>query len=130
GEKYLGIGPSAHSYNGIQRRWNPSSNQLYLRQQNNGGLTREHEELSATQTLNEYIMISLRTIEGIDLKRIEKEWGAEEKNRIFKQLEKFTIRNLIFIANEHIQLTNEGMLMADGIASDLFTVGKVDKEKS
>ena len=82
GESYLGIGPSAHSYNGSERRWNISNNALYINKVNNEINRRDYEILTEIQKLNEYIMISLRTSEGMDLIRIETDWGKEEKTRI------------------------------------------------
>jgi len=120
GEKYLGLGPSAHSYNCIERRWNVANNNLYIKTINENLLQRETESLTPTQKLNEYIMISLRTIEGIDLKRTAEEFGAKEQERIKNQVQKFVQRGLMKINNTILQLTDEGMLRADGIASELF----------
>lgn len=118
GEKYLGLGPSAHSYNGKERRWNIANNNLYI----NDFRKREVELLTSTQQLNEYIMISLRTMEGMDLHTIEKEFGVDERKRIEQQLQKFINNNLTRLHNNVVQLTDEGMLLADGIASDLFAL--------
>jgi oxygen-independent coproporphyrinogen III oxidase len=120
GEKYLGLGPSAHSYNGMERRWNVANNNLYIKRINENAPDRENEILTSTQKLNEFIMISLRTMEGMDLKRIEKEFGLIEKDRIESQIEKFRSGNLVHINKSFVQLTDEGMLRADGIASGLF----------
>jgi oxygen-independent coproporphyrinogen III oxidase len=120
GEKYLGLGPSAHSYNGIERRWNLANNSLYIKKINENAPSRENEILTSTQKLNEFIMVSLRTKEGIDLNALEKEFGLKEKDRIKNQIEKFRAGNLIHINRSFIQLTDEGMLRADGIASELF----------
>lgn len=120
GEKYLGLGPSAHSYNGSERRWNVPNNNLYIKGINESRPNRESEILTPTQKLNEFIMISLRTKEGLDLITLEKEFGLKEKMRIESEIEKFRDNNLICINNSFIQLTDEGMLRADGIASELF----------
>jgi oxygen-independent coproporphyrinogen-3 oxidase len=119
GEKYLGIGPSAHSYNGTERRWNIPNNLTYIKGINQHTADREVEALTAKQQLNEYIMISLRTKEGMDLNRIENNFGPAHRSRIEKELKKFN-GNLLIAHNSVIQLTDQGMLMADGIASDLF----------
>jgi oxygen-independent coproporphyrinogen-3 oxidase len=121
GEKYLGLGPSAHSYNGMERRWNVANNNLYIKGINENCPEREKEFLTSAQKLNEFIMISLRTKEGMDLTRLEKEFGLKEKDRIKSEIEKFKDHNLICINNSFIQLTDEGMLRADGIASELFS---------
>ena len=120
GEKYLGLGPSAHSYNGIERRWNVANNNLYVKNSNKDNAQRETELLTTTQKLNEFIMISLRTMEGMDLSKLEKEFGKHQRERIEKQIKKFTSGNLIKLNNSLAQLTDEGMLRADGIAGELF----------
>jgi oxygen-independent coproporphyrinogen-3 oxidase len=83
-------------------------------------LPQEKEELTNTEQLNEYIMISLRTMEGLNLQRVEQQWGDDVKNKIVMGAQKHTAHNLILQQNNHLQLTQSGMLMADGIASDLF----------
>jgi oxygen-independent coproporphyrinogen-3 oxidase len=120
GEKYLGIGPSAHSYNGVERRWNVANNNLYIAGINQNLPTRETEILTSGQKLNEYIMISLRTKEGLDLEIVQQNWGNEARLKSEKQLEKFIYQNLVRMNSSFAQLTDEGMLRADGIASDLF----------
>ena len=120
GEKYLGIGPSAHSYNGYERSWNIANNNLYVKSIHEDLSKKETEELSTIQRFNEYIMISLRTIEGIDLKRVEKEWGTLIRERTEEQLEVFENNGLVIKTHSLAQLTDEGMLRADGIASQLF----------
>jgi oxygen-independent coproporphyrinogen-3 oxidase len=120
GEKYLGLGPSAHSYNGMERRWNIANNHLYIKGIGENFPNRENEILTWAQKLNEFIMISLRTMEGIDLNKLEKEFGTKERVRIEKQIQKYTGTGLINLNNSSAQLTDEGMLRADGIASELF----------
>ncbi|MGZ8538890.1 MAG: radical SAM family heme chaperone HemW [Flavisolibacter sp.] len=120
GEKYLGLGPSAHSFNGTERRWNVSNNQMYLQGIKLAEPKRETELLTSIQKLNEYIMISLRTIEGLDMKKIETSWGFEERKRIENNLKKYINANLVNVKDPMVRLTDEGMLRADGIASDLF----------
>ncbi|MGZ3938119.1 MAG: radical SAM family heme chaperone HemW, partial [Flavisolibacter sp.] len=120
GEKYLGMGPSAHSYNGSERRWNVANNTIYIKAINEGSNQREVEILTTTQKLNEFIMISLRTSEGIDLEKLEAEFGVQEKMRLLQQVKKFAKHGLIQTKQSFIHLTDEGMLRADGIASELF----------
>ncbi|RYZ46978.1 MAG: radical SAM family heme chaperone HemW, partial [Chitinophagaceae bacterium] len=86
GASYIGLGPSAHSYNGNERRWNIANNNLYIKSLNNGAPQREVEVLTHEQQLNETIMISLRTREGIDLQKIETLWGENEKRRLQNDL--------------------------------------------
>jgi oxygen-independent coproporphyrinogen-3 oxidase len=120
GAKYLGLGPSAHSYNGLERRWNIANNNIYISSINEGATKRETEILTPSQKLNEYIMISLRTMEGMDLNVVEKNWNTAERNRIESLLQKFLNSGLITADHSFIKLTDDGMLMADGIASELF----------
>lgn len=120
GTPYLGLGPSAHSFNGKERRWNIANNTVYIKSVNEGKPAREVEVLTPAQQLNETIMISLRTMEGIDLKRIEQDFGERERKRIEKDLVKYINAGLIRMIKQHAQLTDEGMLRADGIAADLF----------
>lgn len=114
--KYLGIGPAAHSYNGKQRSWNVSNNAQYIRSTTEGQTLKETETLDASQEQNEYIMTSLRTMEGTDLSLL----SPEEQERILKISEKFINNGLMRKVGERIQLTKEGKLLADGIAADLF----------
>lgn len=120
GQKYLGLGPSAHSYNGRERRWNIANNQLYIEGLEKGTAIWESEVLSAKDRLNETVMISLRTREGLDLNRIEKEFSFEERTRIEKRLERYVKGGWIQMEKTRAALTDEGMLRADGIAADLF----------
>src|SRR5205085_11523782 len=103
------------------RRWNPSNNSLYLRQQKEGNVARESEELTSIQSLNEYIMISLRTSEGMNLQLIEKKWGSNESNRIKNQLLPFIQEGLLILDQSTATLTDEGMLRADGMAAEMFS---------
>lgn len=120
GKKYLGLGPSAHSYNEAERRWNISNNNLYIKSIEENFPKRETEILTSSQKLNELIMISLRTIEGMDLNALEKKFGINERRRIEKELQKFVAFNWVHLHHSIVQLTDEGMLRADGIASELF----------
>jgi oxygen-independent coproporphyrinogen-3 oxidase len=120
GEKYLGIGPSAHSYDGRARTWNIANNNAYIQGINSGKVPGETEVLTDVQRLNEYIMISLRTMEGMDMGRVEEQWGKATAAKLEKQLERYTKSNLVVQKDRHYTLVDEGMLRADGIASDLF----------
>ncbi len=116
GENYLGLGPSAHSYNGTERWWNVANNQQYIDAIEQDLLPREKEVLTPVQKLNEYIMVSLRKSEGIDLERFRE----AERTIVVNQAEKFLQAGRIVIDGNRLQLTREGMLYADGIAADLF----------
>lgn len=121
GISYLGLGPSAHSFNGSSRTWNVANNNAYIQAINRGLIPSETEQLTPDQRLNEYIMIALRTKEGLDLMRVEKEWNSAKAAALQKQLQRYIQNRLVHQQNSVVQLTDEGMLMADGIAADLFT---------
>jgi oxygen-independent coproporphyrinogen-3 oxidase len=120
GVPYLGLGPSAHSYNGTARQWNIANNQQYIQTINSGVSPAETETLTDTQKLNEYLMIRLRTREGVDLKHVEQAWGFEKVTAILKQAEPYLQGNQLHQWENHLQLTDAGMLLADGIAAHLF----------
>lgn len=120
GEKYLGLGPSAHSFNGVSRQWNLPNNNTYLKTLQENRIPFELEELTPDQQLNEFIMISLRTKEGLDLDRIAIKWGVKQAENMGKQLQRFIKQGLVAQNKNRIQLTDEGMLRADGIAAELF----------
>lgn len=120
GKKYLGIGPSAHSYNGISRSWNVANNSLYLKSIQENQLPNEVEMLSINDRYNEYIMTGLRTIWGVDLNRIETEFGTTTLTYLKKQAQKFLDDGLLCIENNVLKTTIKGKFLTDGIASDLF----------
>ena len=112
-KKYLGLGPSAHSFNGTSRQWNVSNNSVYISSLGKNEIPFEKELLSATQQLNEYIMTSLRTTEGLNLKIT----GDRE---LKARSQKYIDTGKMIEENNFLKLTDEGKLFADGIASDLF----------
>jgi oxygen-independent coproporphyrinogen-3 oxidase len=120
GKKYIGIGPSAHSYDGISRSWNVSNNAMYLKSLAENKLPNETEILSKTDRYNECIMTGLRTIWGVSLGRIELEFGNEYLDYLQKQAQKFINDDLLFIENKILKPTQKGKFLTDGIASDLF----------
>ena len=122
GKKYIGIGPSAHSYDGISRSWNVSNNSIYLKSLAENKLPNETEILSKTDRYNEYIMTGLRTIWGVSLDRIELEFGNEYLDYLQKQAQKFIEDGLLSIENEVLKPTSKGKFLTDGIAADLFYI--------
>lgn len=120
GKKYIGIGPSAHSYDGISRSWNVANNGLYLKAIQQDQLPNEVEILSTADRYNEYIMTGLRTIWGVSLDRIEREFGQYYLDYLIKQSEKFIKDELLSIENNILKPTSKGKFLTDGIASDLF----------
>ena len=122
GKKYLGIGPSAHSYDGVSRSWNVSNNSLYLKSIQDNQLPSEVETLSMNDRYNEYIMTGLRTIWGVDLNRIEIEFGLETLIYLKQQSAKFLEDGFLSIDGDILKTTTKGKFLTDGIASDLFLI--------
>ena len=120
GAYYLGIGPSAHSYNGVARRFNVRSNAQYMQAIENDKSFYEEEILTANDTYNEYILTRLRTQWGCDVKEIEALFGEKYKAYFLKQLEPHKQKNFFDIKQNRITLTKHGRHFADGIAADLF----------
>lgn len=120
GKKYVGIGPSAHSYDGVSRSWNISNNALYLKSIQEDKLPNEIEILSTADRYNEYVMTGLRTIWGVSLDRIKTEFGDEYLDYLNKQVQKFLNDDLVYIENNILKPTPKGKFLTDGIASDLF----------
>jgi oxygen-independent coproporphyrinogen-3 oxidase len=120
GKKYIGIGPSAHSYDGEKRGWNVANNSLYLKSIQDDILPIETEILSKSDRYNEYIMTGLRTIWGVSLERIENEFGSEYLDYLNKQAQKFLNDELVYILDNILRPTAKGKFLTDGIASDLF----------
>ncbi|MDO6818560.1 radical SAM family heme chaperone HemW [Zobellia sp. 1_MG-2023] len=121
-KKYLGIGPSAHSYDGVSRGWNINNNPKYLKSIEKGELPMETETLSMTDTYNEYVMTGLRTIWGVSLSRIASDFGEKYREYALMQAEKHLKDNLLHINGDTLLTTKKGRFLADGLASDLFMV--------
>lgn len=120
GIPYLGIGPSAHSFNGISRQWNIANNPKYIESLLKDTVPAEIEILSQADRINEYIMTSLRTMWGMDLNKVEQDFGYDYRNQTEINLQEFIGKRWIEISNNTAILTNEGRLFADHIASTLF----------
>ena len=120
GKSYLGIGPSAHSFDGIQRSWNVRNNAKYIKSIQENKLPIEREILSKTDRYNEYIMTGLRTIWGVSISKIEKDFGSSYLNYLENQSKKYIKEELLQLENKILKTTNKGKFLADGIASDLF----------
>lgn len=120
GVPYLGLGPSAHSYDGASRQWNPSSIQGY----SEGLSIAEHadsvESLSPEQIYNEYVMLRLRTLWGVDLKYLKREMGERFASHCERQAEPLVAQGRLSRTREFLYLTDEQMLFADGVAEALF----------
>lgn len=119
-KKYMGIGPSAHSYNGTERYWNIPHNIKYIEQISKGILPQEKELLSKKDLYNERIMTGLRIQKGISLSDIEKDFGSHYSNYLKKEALPYIEKGLLMLENDHILTSKEGLFLSDGIASDLF----------
>lgn len=120
GKPYIGIGPSAHSFNGKQRGWNVRNNTKYIKVIQQNELPIEMETLTTTDRYNEYIMTGLRTIWGVSLDKVEKDFGKTYKEYLKEQAETFINQQLLYIDDKHIRVTKKGQFLSDGIASELF----------
>jgi oxygen-independent coproporphyrinogen-3 oxidase len=123
GLPYLGLGPSAHSYNGDSRQWNIANNALYIQSLQKDNLPFEKEILDLPTQYNEYMMISLRCMEGFDLELIESKFGKaylENTNHVIHEL---TDKDYLEKTEKGYCLNKSAKFLADGIASDFFIVG-------
>jgi len=122
GGHYLGIGPSAHSYNGETRSWNVNSNTRYIQSISEEKMELGKEILSNSQKYNDYIMTSLRTIYGINFNYIKKEYGENYLIFLKTELQKWIKSEHVYIENKIAYLSKKGKYISDNICSDLFKV--------
>jgi len=119
GVPYLGVGPSAHSFNGESRQWNITNNALYIKTLQQNELNCEKETLSSDQQYNEYVMTSLRTMWGCDLEKI-KSWGDTTVQYFLNKSEVFIKNKTLQQEGQYFKLTRQGKLLADNISMELF----------
>jgi len=132
GKKYIGVGPSAHSFNRTHRSWNVANNAKYIKSLQENKLPNEIEKLSINDQFNEYIMTGLRTIWGVSLSKIESEFGIDFKSQLLNGAEKFIQEGLLVVTLsdfdenqngiEKLKTTKKGKFLADGLASELFRI--------
>lgn len=122
GKSYLGIGPSAHSYDGLSRKWNVRNNVKYIKALQKDELPYEKENLSKTDRYNEYIMTSLRTMWGISLTEIANRFGDKYAEFTILQASDWIKQGLLIQKGETLVVSKEGKFLSDGIASDLFMI--------
>lgn len=123
GSKYIGIGPSAHGYNGKERYWNQANNTSYLKELEKGNLPETIEILSPFDRFNETLMIGLRTKWGVSKQQLFENVSPDEE--WFQIVKDYEDQNLLTQTDENIVLTASGRLLADGIASDLFIIPNI-----
>ncbi|MFS4416490.1 radical SAM family heme chaperone HemW [Maribacter sp. 2307ULW6-5] len=119
-KKYMGIGPSAHSYDGERRGWNINNNPKYIRALERGVLPMETETLSVADKYNEYVMTGLRTIWGVSLAKVAGDFGPKYREHLELQAQKFLAEHLLYRDGDLLLATKKGRFLADGIAADLF----------
>ncbi|MCG8774120.1 radical SAM family heme chaperone HemW [Tenacibaculum finnmarkense] len=122
GKKYIGIGPSAHSFSKTHRSWNVANNTKYIKELQEGKLPNEQEKLSEEDQFNEYLMTGLRTIWGVSLAEIQANFKACFKEDLLKSSKKFIAEGLLIIENNTLKTTPKGKFLADGLASELFRI--------
>jgi oxygen-independent coproporphyrinogen-3 oxidase len=120
GVHYLGIGPSAHSFDGKSRQWNVANNVKYLEALAQDRIPAEVENLTDFDRYNEYVMTSLRTMWGIDLLKVETDFGTAAKQKLLAFADEYLDKSWLAFADEKLTLTQSGKLYADLIASELF----------
>ena len=121
-KKYIGIGPSAHSFDGESRSWNISNNKKYIDQIKKGKSFYKKEKLSKVDQYNEYVMTGFRTIWGVSANFIENNFNSKFKNYFTDRIQKHIDQKNIIVKDDIYTTTNEGRFLADGISSDLFLV--------
>ncbi len=119
-KKYIGIGPSAHSFDGNRRGWNINNNSKYIQALEQDKLPIEIEVLSTTDKYNEYVMTGLRTVWGVSLNKISSQFGENYKAYLLKYGQKYIDEHLLFLDGDTLVATKKGKFLADGIASNLF----------
>jgi oxygen-independent coproporphyrinogen-3 oxidase len=122
GKTYLGIGPSAHGFDGNQRYWNVSNNASYMQQIAKGELPQTIEKLSVVDRFNESIMIGLRASWGVSLQAMENDLGLRYRQHLEDQAKRFVDEGLLHIENNALKTTPKGVFLADGISADLFLI--------
>ena len=120
GIPYLGVGPSAHSFASNPRSWNVAHNVEYIRNIESGVRPFSSEKLTSVDTLNEYIMTSLRSSKGISKEKLIVNWGTEKMIQVEENLAKHLLNGTVVVTPTGWKLSEAGKFLADGIASDLF----------
>jgi oxygen-independent coproporphyrinogen-3 oxidase len=120
--KYVGLGPAAHSYDGNNRSWNVASTIRYNQSIETDRVDREMEQLSLQEKYNEFILTGLRTMWGVDLLELKRRFGERYHDYCMVNAQRFIHQKLLTTAEDHLQLTREGIFISDGIMSELMSV--------
>ena len=121
-KNYMGIGPSAHSYNGKERSWNVSNNIKYIQSINQNILPSQKEILSLTNKYNELIMTGLRTRKGVSLNQVKETIGEKYFLYLMKESSKYIKNNTLILENNFIKISKNSLFLSDGVSSDLFYI--------
>lgn len=122
GKHYLGLGPSAHSFNGVSRQWNVAHNAQYIQSILKKEIPAEIEHLTPNQRFNEYLMTSLRTIWGCDLKKVQTDFGSHYVDHLQPLVTPFLEKEILLKKEDTLTLSTKGRFLADGVISDLMVV--------
>jgi len=120
GEHYLGLGPSAHSFDGVSRQWNLPNNNTYIKQIAEGEGFYQREELTEAERFNEYMLIALRTMWGVDITYLKRTFDGELVKHFLHESQALITNGSMALKGECYVLTEKGKLLADRIASELF----------
>lgn len=126
GKTYLGIGPSAHSFDKTSRQWNINNNHKYIDEIVRGNLPMQMEVLKLNDRFNEYLMVGFRTAKGISIEYIANEFGSGVLDLLEKSIAEFTIKDWVKFENGYYKTTSAGKLMSDKIAAELFIVDNIE----
>ena len=127
GKPYLGIGPSAHSFDGNSRKWNISNNSLYIKALQKDNIPMQEEKLSGVDKYNEYVMTRLRTMWGVSPEEVEDKFGLKYKSYLLEQAGPYLMKGLMILKNGNLHITAKGKFLGDGISSDLFFINLDDE---
>ena len=122
GKKYLGCGPSAHSFNGLSRQWNVASLEAYLNGMSLGKPDYDIEELDLYTRYNDFVITSIRTCRGMSLSHLHTEYGEELYRYCLRMAKSYLEQGLLEKKGDNLKLTPKGIFISDGIMSDLLWV--------
>jgi oxygen-independent coproporphyrinogen III oxidase len=122
GKPYVGIGPSAHSFDGFQRKWNINNNTLYIKALEKEEIPAEVEVLSINDRYNELVMTRLRTQWGVSIEEVERSFGIKYRKYLLREAAKFIDNGMLEWKEDNLQVSKKGKFLSDGLAAELFWV--------